>query len=182
MEDQPEWNEEQAWVAAAQQDTAAFRPLYEKYYGAVFRYFVRRADGEVVAEELCSKTFFKALDKLNTYKWQGKPFGAWLFAIAGNELKRYYRDAKPIFTLEVDKMDCFEVEGEELTDYLPSLVAVLDQLSDEDLRLLELKYFEGLPFKELCNLLEIGESAAKMRIYRLLSKLKTLIIEHHDKA
>lgn len=175
-------HQERKWIQKAQKDISEFRPLYDKYADAVFRFFVRRTDDVCLAEELTSNTFFKALDKLSAYRWQGRPFGAWLFKIAGNELRRQFRDQKPIYIIEEDKLDCLPIEAEELPDYLPELISALDELSEQDLRVLELKFFENQSFKEISQLLEIGESAAKMRVYRLLGKLKRRIETSYDKA
>ena len=163
---------EKRWVEAAREDVSNFRPLYEKYNDPVFRFFVRRTDDVQLAEELCSNTFYKVLDNLAAYQWQGKPFGAWLFRIAGNELRKHFRDKRPVYVLEEEKLDCLMEVEEDVADYLPSLVQVLDRLEEAELRLLELKFFEGLNFKEISELMDIGESAAKMRLYRLLHKLK----------
>jgi DNA-directed RNA polymerase specialized sigma24 family protein len=43
-----------------------------------------------------------------------------------------------------------------------------------------LKYFEAASFREMSDMLGMGESAVKMRLYRLLTKLKTLILHEHD--
>lgn len=172
---------EKTWVEAAKMDRAAFKPLYNKYYDALFRFFLRRTDDEELSYELCSETFYKALSNLNNYEWRGVPFGGWLFKIGANELKRHFRNRKPIMVIEEEMLSCLEIEDERQKDYLPGLIGVLDQLKEDDLRLLELKYFEGLNFKEISGLLEIGESAAKMRVYRLLSKMKSLI-PHHDQT
>lgn len=174
--------QERKWVEAAKKDSSHFRPLYEKYTDTVFRYFVRRTDDTSLSEELCSTTFFKALDKLESFQWQGKPFGAWLFRIAGNELRKHFRDKKPIYVIEEDKLDCLDLDEEELHDYIPELVKVLDDLDDFELRILELKFFEEQSFQQISELLEIGESAAKMRFYRLLDKLKQRIRRRHDEA
>lgn len=175
--------QERIWIEKSQKDPSAFRPLYEKYYYPLYRFFVRRTDDEETSADLSSTTFFKALDNLDSYQWQGKPFGAWLFQIGQNELRKYYRDSKPIFVIEEDKLDCIEsIDEIQHKDYLPLLIELLDELSEEDLRLLELKYFEYCSFEVIADYLGIGVSAAKMRLYRLLDRLKTLLIEEYDKA
>ena len=174
--------QEKKWIEASKREVSNFKPLYNKYYEVLFRFFVRRTDDEALSHELCSDTFFKALDNLANYEWQDKPFGAWLFRIATNELRKHFRGKKLIYVIEEDKLDCLAMEEELHLDYQPHLVKSLDQLNDLELRLLELRFFEELDFKEISRLLDMGESATKMRIYRLLSKLKSLIIESHDKA
>ena len=56
----------------------------------------------------------------------------------------------------------------------------LAQLSDFDLRWIELKYFENKTFKEVGCRLRMKESAVKMRTYRLLLTMRELIIKQHD--
>lgn len=175
--------QERIWIEKSKKNTAAFKPLYEKYYDSLFRFFVRRTDDEEISADLCSTTFFKALDNLSSYQWQGKPFGAWLFRIGQNELRKHYRDAKPIFVIEEDKLNCWE-DISEFTkpDYMPSLIDLLDDLPEDDLRLLELKFFEMCSFEEISALMGVGVSATKMRLYRLLDKLKKRLIKEDDKA
>ncbi len=173
--------QERVWIEQSKTDIAYFRPLYDKYHDPLHRYFVRRTDDYALAKDLCSSTFFKALDKLHQFTWQGKPFGAWLFKIAANELRKHYRDAKPVYVLELDKMDCAPGVDIEEMDWQPILIKALDDLPEADLRILELKFFEHQSFKEISALLEISESAAKMRVYRLLSNLRTRM-ESNDEA
>ena len=42
--------QEKQWIEASKRDIEAFRPLYDKYGDAVYRYFVRRTDDLVLAE------------------------------------------------------------------------------------------------------------------------------------
>ncbi|MEM9340727.1 MAG: sigma-70 family RNA polymerase sigma factor [Bacteroidota bacterium] len=171
-----ELEQERIWVAQSKKNSDQFRPLYEKYYGALYRFFVRRTDDEALSQDLCSQTFFHVLDTLHQFEWQGKPFGAWLFKIGANILRKHFRQKQPIYLIEVDHLHCMEdLPTLQESDHLEKLIPVLDQLDEMELRLLELKYFEKCSFKEISTLLGIGESAVKMRLYRLLSRLKTFL-------
>ncbi len=169
-----DFEDERVWIEKSKRDKRQFKPLYDRYYGPLFRFFMRRTDDTSLADELCSLTFFKALDGLSKFKWQGKPFGAWLFRIGTNELNKHFRDKKPIYVIETDKLNCAD-EKIEITeqDHMELLKELLDDLPETELRILELKYFEDQSFKEISKLLGMGESAVKMRVYRLLSKLRT---------
>ena len=175
--------QERIWIEASRDDIAFFMPLYDKYYDPLFRFFMRRTDSLPQAEDLCSQTFCKAIDHLDSFEWKGKPFGAWLFTIAQNEIRKHYRDAKPIFVIEEDKLDCVEyMEDVSSEDYMPSLIALLDELPEKDLHLLELKYFEQCSFEEISQYLGVGVSAVKMRLYRMLERLRGLLVKEHDEA
>jgi RNA polymerase sigma-70 factor (ECF subfamily) len=173
--------DEKRWISQAKTDISAFEPLYIKYYDEIYRYIFRRVGKDGLSAELCSETFYKALLNIDKYTWQGIPFGNWLYTIAANEIKKHYKKNKRIFIIEVDKM-LEQLPVEEIIDKAGNeeLIWVLNQLSDFELRLIELKYFEGKTFREVGLLLSMKESAIKMRTYRLLLSMRELIIKKHD--
>jgi RNA polymerase sigma-70 factor (ECF subfamily) len=52
-------------------------------------------------------------------------------------------------------------------------------LDNEEMELIELRYFEKHSFKEVGEILEITENNAKVRTYRVLEKLKKLFKNEH---
>ena len=161
--------EERSWVLEAQHDIEGFRPLYEKYHDEIFRFIYRRVENQTTTLELTSEVFYKALRNIKKYRWQGKPFVSWLYAIALNEIRKRHRNQQLVFLIEDDKVEEaieYEIQDEQL------LRRVFARLTDNDLQLVEWKYFEGKTFKELAALMSLSESAVKMKLYRLLEKLK----------
>ncbi len=179
---QAEWQE----IQAAQSDPAQFRVLYIRYYDPIFRYVFRRTADETVTADLCSQVFLRALQNLSDYEYRGVPFSAWLYRIAGNEIAQYYRSTKRNRVVSAPEETLPELAEEmevtpELawTEVLPEL---LDTLPEQDLRLIELRFFEQRPFKEVADILEIRESNAKVKTYRILRRLKkTLVARGLDK-
>jgi RNA polymerase sigma-70 factor (ECF subfamily) len=49
---------------------------------------------------------------------------------------------------------------------------MLESLAPEEQVLVELRFFQDLPFKEIADLMEMSEGAVKMRSVRLLQKLR----------
>lgn len=172
--------EERVWIEKSKRDSRAFEPLYNKYYDTIFRFIYRRTDDEQLAADICSQTFFKALSNIKKFTWQGKPLAAWLYRIASNEIKRHFRDKREIFLIEEDRL----IAAEEISDKWAQikqsnrLTEVLDSLSETDVRILELKYFEGQTFAEIGLILDMKESALKMRLYRLLDKMKLTLSKY----
>lgn len=173
--------EEKQWIDEAKKDPSAFKPLYLKYYDEIYRYIFRRTGRELQSAEICSETFYKALANLKKYTWRNIPFGNWLYTIAANEIKKRYRNKRELFIVEIDKIQ-EEIPVEEVVDRAgpDKLVWALGQLSDMELHMVELKYFEHKTFKEVGLLLNMSESAIKMRIYRLLLAMKELIEKRDD--
>jgi RNA polymerase sigma-70 factor (ECF subfamily) len=51
------------------------------------------------------------------------------------------------------------------------LINLLNTMEQEHLDLIELRFFQGLSFKEIADIYSISEPNAKMRVYRILEKL-----------
>lgn len=172
---------ESEWVEiqAAQTNPAAFQPLYARYYEPIFRFIHRRTGQDVSAAEICSDTFLKAMQKLPGYKYQGVPFSAWLYRIASNEVAQYFRSNaknRTVSTEEHTLQDVVEEVAEEDNEQMRQLLLnCLEDLRDNDLEIIEMRFFEQRPFKEIAEILEISESNAKVRTYRVIDRLKKII-------
>ena len=84
------WSDEAELVERAKTQPEAFGHLYDRYYSVVLNYVFRRTLDVALAEELTSNTFFNALRALGSYENRGK-FLAWLYRIAGNEIRLNWR-------------------------------------------------------------------------------------------
>jgi RNA polymerase sigma-70 factor (ECF subfamily) len=169
---QEEWLE----VQAAQQDPAMFRPLYERYHEPIYLYIFRRTTDEVLTADLCSQVFLKAMQKIHRYEYQGVPFSAWLYRIASNEIAQHFRKANKnrVVTIEDAPLSHLAEEiGKEIPeDLMPLLVQALDSLKEEDLQIIELRFFEERPYKEVGEILGITENYAKVKTFRILNRIK----------
>ena len=65
-------------------DAEAFGALYDHYQPSVYRFLFYRTRSSVLAEDLTSETFLRALRNMSNFRWQGRDFGAWLMTIARN--------------------------------------------------------------------------------------------------
>ena len=175
-----EWEE----IQAAQHDPARFRPLYERYHEPIFRFIFRRVGDEALTADLVSQVFLKAMQRLAKYEFRGVPFSAWLYRIASNEVTQYFRQYQKNRVVSVEEERVTELADEmEDTDsdlLLEHLTQVLDELKETELQLIELRFFEQRPFKEIADILEITESNAKVKTYRILEKLKRKMVRQQQ--
>ena len=178
---QAEWKE----VQAAQSNPAHFRPLYDRYFEQIFRFVFKRTAEENVAADVCSQVFLKALQQLHKYQFKGVPFSAWLYRIASNEVAQHYRNTQKSRVVSVEDYNISDVIDEMSEgDNEQARQLMLDSLQDlkeSDLALIEMRFFEQRPFKEIADILEITESNAKVKTYRILEKLKKLMTKKNYK-
>lgn len=175
---------EEEWleVQAAQQNPAKFRVLYNRYYEPIFRFVFKRTVDEVLAADLTSQVFLKAMQKIDKYVFKGVPFSAWLFRIASNEIAQHFRkqNKNRVVALEERTAQNIEDEYEDKADLeinISLLKSVIQDLKPEEVELLELRFFEKRPFKEVADILDITENNAKVKIYRLLQKMKKRFVK-----
>lgn len=173
---QAEWQE----VQAAQHNPAYFRPLYDRYFKQIFRFVFKRTADENIASDVCSQVFLKAMQKLDTYEYKGVPFSAWLYRIASNEVAQHFRNTQKnrVVTVEDHTFSDLIDEVSEAGDFektRQSMLMALQQLKETDMVMIEMRFFEERPFKEIANILNITESNAKVKTYRILEKMKKLM-------
>lgn len=171
--------EEQLIIEAAKQNPEHFGPIYDKYYKQIFGYVYQRMDCKDTAFDVTAQVFLKALTNLNRYEFKGVPFASWLFRIAHSEVMQLFRDQKNKRAVNADVGDLKniyeEVQEPFFEEYLPALQQIIKQLPEEDLQMIEMRFFEHRPFKEIAEVLEITENNAKVRMYRILERLKKTI-------
>jgi RNA polymerase sigma-70 factor, ECF subfamily len=170
---------EEAEIEAARKNPARFEVLYNRYYARILGFIYQRVESKEEAYDLTSQVFMNALEHIGKYKSQGVPFSAWLFRIALNELHKYWRKSKVRQAISIDDTqvgDVLEELGEENSAETDSkLMQAIQQLAPEEIQLLEMRFFEKRPFKEICDILNISETACKARVYRLCERLKTIL-------
>jgi RNA polymerase sigma-70 factor (ECF subfamily) len=170
-------------VALAKNDQVYFGELYERYFEQIFRFVFKRLGGkENEAGDITQQTFMKAMANLGKYEDRGLAFSSWLYRIAQNEVNMYFRKSKGNYTIEIEERKLKDLWNEAEINYMSEedqeqLVDLLNNLDQEHLDLLELRFFQEMSFKEIADIYSITEPNAKMRVYRILEKLNKKWIE-----
>ena len=171
-----ELQHENVLIEAAKKDPQRFEPIYRRYHEQIFRYVYQRLDSEDKASDVTSQVFLKAMTNLKKYEYRGVPFASWLYRIARNEVYQLFKEQKAQRTVNVESEQVFdiidELEENPLEEYKNPLMKVISTLSEDDLQIIEMRYFEQRPFKEIAEILEITENNAKVKAYRILGKMK----------
>ena len=168
-------------INAAKDNPAHFQPLYDKYYKPIFIFIFRRTGSDDITADICSQVFLRALLNIKKYQFKGVPFSAWLFRIAFNEVNMHFRKNKSerVISISTTKISLLQAEGEleSTAEADQLLMEAISELNERDVELLELRYFENRQFTEVAQILGITESNAKVKVYRILDKLKQILLK-----
>ena len=159
-------------------DPMLFGKLYDRYAKMVYNKCYGFAKSEDEAEDLTQDVFLQLFIKLRTFKGKSK-FSTWLYSFTYNFCVNYVNRNKQLKIR--DKSVQVENSEHKLTEEVPDeslyemkadkLKKALEHISPEEKSILLLKYQDGASIKELVGLMDIGESAVKMRLKRAKERL-----------
>ena len=155
-----------------------FGKLYDRYAKMVYNKCYGFARSQDEAEDLTQDVFLQLFIKLKSFKGKSK-FSTWLYSFTYNFCVNYVNRNKQ--RKMSDRSVPVEDSEHKLTEEVPDesllelkakkLEKALTLISAEDRSILLLKYQDGASIKELITLMEIGESAVKMRLKRAKERL-----------
>lgn len=126
----------------------------------------------VEAEDMVQEVYIKAYKAFDRYESQ-KPFKSWLFSIAKNTFIDYTRrkkTQKKVFESAFCRDYCDSFEDD--FDRRVQIKKQISTLSPEEQILIELRFFQDLPFKEVAELTGLTNGAVRMRVMRIIKKLR----------
>ncbi len=175
-----ELTNEQGKVDAAKKNPAKFDVLYDKYFEPIFRFIFQRLDDKEQAFDTTQQVFLLAMNNIHKYEYRGVPFSSWLFRIASNEVNNLFRKEKTNRTVNIDTVKIYsiieEIQETKIDKYHDKIVTIIgEELNEDELQLIEMRFFENRSFKEIGEILEITENNAKVKTYRVLDKLRKVI-------
>jgi len=170
--------DEAALVGRARSNPEAFGQLYEMYVERVYSYIYHRVGNVQDAEDLTARTFYRALEKLDTYEDRGLPFSAWLFRIAHNLVANWHRDHSRRQVFSLDKLwwrssdEPRPDQAVEANAERTELWDAINRLPEERRNLLLYKLNTTLSNLEIGELMNKSESAIKSLYFRTLAALR----------
>ncbi len=170
---------EELLIEQSKADPEKFKAIYLKYYRQILGFVYKRMEEKEDAYEVTSVVFAKALHNLKKFESRGCPFSSWLYRIAVNESVQFYREQKKNRVVSIDFRTAKNIVDEsrgagEAKELEGSLRMALQYLDEEEMQLIELRYFEERPFAEVGEILNITENNAKVKTYRIIDKLREI--------
>lgn len=178
--------DEAALVERAKQDPEAFGELYARHVDRIYNYIYYRTGNVRDAEDLTSRTFYRALRSIERYTQRGVPFSAWLYRIAHNLVANWHRDRSRRKLIYLDELTPIPEKSAGPESTLESIAdqewlrAAIRQLGPDRQLLLVLKFGEGLSNAEIGQIMGRSEGAIKSLYHRTLIALRKEMV--HEPA
>ncbi len=182
---QPLPDERQLVHQAKAGNSEAFGVLYDAYVERIFRFVFFRVADEQTAEDITAQVFLRAWEKLGNYRIGTTPFLAWLYTIARNAVIDHYRTRKE--SVALDDVAFSQPDHAESSDYridlaaeVQSLSVAMQTLTDDQRRILLLKFIEGMSTDQIAQYLGKSEGAIRALQMRALQALAKRLEEQKE--
>jgi RNA polymerase sigma-70 factor (ECF subfamily) len=164
-------------------ETAAGETLVRRHYQALIRYLQRLLGSEQLAEEMHQQTWLSVLEHIDRFDASNCAggFKAWLFRIATNKANDHWRaagrekSAKDGLKLVADEELPDASQPMQSTEQEARLKQAIQQLPDAQKQVLMLRYYSGLKFVEIADMLGCPLNTALGRMHKAMLKLKELM-------
>jgi len=159
-----------------------FGELYERFSHFVYNKCYGFTKTKDEAKDLAQDVFVKLYQKLSSYKGKSK-FSTWMYSFTYNMCVDYV-NKNVLKTVNADDLDLenfnhLQIETEDYSLFQlreDLLKQALEIITPEDKMILLLKYQDDFSIKDIMLILDITESAVKMR----LKRAKARIIEAYN--
>lgn len=172
-------------AVALRRDRTAFAELYEHFAPRVKGYMRRSGATESAAEELAQETLLKLWRRAETFNVNTAGAAGWIFTIARNlRIDSVRREKRRGEGLSSDVDDEFILDDSPLPDANFAAVQAnarvreaMSELSDEQIRVVELSFFKEKAHGEIAEELHIPLGTVKSRLRLAMVKLRSLLDE-----
>ncbi|MCL5962119.1 MAG: sigma-70 family RNA polymerase sigma factor [Chloroflexi bacterium] len=166
-------------AALKRRDQGAVIEAYRRYSNALYRYAYYQVGDAHQAEDIVSEVFLRMMDKIDSYSYQGVPFSAWLYRIAHNLSADYFRGLNRRNGVLVEMRhrttapDPAMIAESRLT--IEHLQQALESLTEEQRRVVILKFVEDMDNRQVAVILGKSEGSIKSLQHRALGALRRLL-------
>ena len=181
---QTDWASRIAKIAA-QEDRIAFSELFEYFAPRIKAFMLRSGASETNAEELAQETMLMVWRKASLFDPSSSGAAAWIFTIARNlRIDAHRRDQRGGGGERSDVDIEFEIDDAPLPDSSLETIqieqrvrAALSHLPHDQMRVIELSFFEEKAHAEIAQLLDIPLGTVKSRLRLAMGRLRNLLSE-----
>lgn len=173
-------DEELVRIYLATQKSEYFGQLYRRYSNKVYRRCLTITKDPVDAEDYMQDIFVRVLSGLHNFK-EKSTFSTWLYTVSTN----YCMDRMKIgrkrsdwveLDSEITKTLAENNESAGIEERYQMIDLILEKIAPSESMYLRMKYESNMNIREMALLLQVKDSAVKMRLKRVRDKVKDILI------
>lgn len=159
------------------QNNRYFEVIYDRYSDKIYRKCYSFVHNSAKSEDFMHDIFLKLLLNLSNFKESSK-FSTYIYSITYNYCIDHIRQSKKIQEVEIagDFEDDDPTWAETKEMDAQKLSKALEGISTEEKTLILMKYQDDLSITEIGEVMNLTESAVKMRLKRTKEKVKNLYL------
>lgn len=156
-----------------------FADIYDRYFTRVYNYVRYRVGDAAAADDVVSRVFEKALDRLDRFDPARGAVDAWLFAVARNAVVDHFRERRPGPSLDsalsLPDGEPRPEDGLVRDESARGLLAALRLLDDRQRELLALKFGARMTNRAIAAQTGLTESHVGVLVHRALKILQSAL-------
>lgn len=157
-------------------DPEAITQIHSRYFPDVFRFARYRLGDAVRAEDIAGETFARMLEATHNGKGPNKNVRSWLMRTAANLINDHYRNMYNKPTDALDDWLASDAPGPghyvEMAEEKQALHAAMQQLTEDQVNVLALRFGSGLSLAETANIMGKRANAIKALQFRAINALR----------
>jgi len=167
----------------------AFKTLLLRYKKNVYSYIFLIVRNRELTEDIFQETFIKAIATIQrgNYVDSGK-FLSWISRIAHNIIIDNFRKVKNENTVSTDSLDYDIINSQKLAELniedvmsneqvLTDIVYLVNQLPLKQQKVIKMRYYDNLSFKEIADITGVSINTALGRMRYALQNLRKIALE-----
>jgi RNA polymerase sigma-70 factor (ECF subfamily) len=173
-------------IAYREGDSAAFEMLLGRYRRPIFNFLLRSVQDRGRAEELYQDVWMKVIERCHEFRGDAK-FSTWLYAMARNLCIDHQRKMKfrAHASLDATESRSGQAIGQRVSSFGPSteqlaigrvlrdrIARAVEALPEEQREVFLLRQLQGLPFREISEVVGVPANTVKSRMRYALERLQ----------
>ena len=182
-----------ALVTASQQgDNSAKNALFNAFYNDLYYFALKTVKDEELALDITQEAFVEIINTLGNLK-EPAAFVTWAKQITYHQCTRYFKKKKDVLVDEdEDGGSIFDDVKEESAEFIPdealeqddfkkTILAILDELSDEQRSATMMFYFDEMSIRQIAEIQGVSENTVKSRLNYARKAIKASVEEYEKK-
>ena len=180
-------------VTAAQGgDGDALNELFNAFYNDVYYFALKTVKDDNLACDITQEAFVEIINTLGNLK-EPAAFVTWMKQITYHQCTRYFKKKKDVIvdededgntvfdTLKEENAEFIPDEALEQSDFKKTVLAILDELSEEQRSATMMYYFDELSVKQIAEIQGVSEGTVKSRLNYARKAIKASVEEYEKK-